>query len=358
MSKKHLICFVTLILCVLGIIMVNSASNIVASYKYNDSLYYTKRQGLFLVLGIISMFIISKIDYHVYLRNSSKLLFISFILLLLVLIPGLGQIRGGSRSWFSLGPFSFQPAEVFKVCIIFYLSHFISKNYHKTKKIKVLIIPLFILVLGFALIMLQPDFGSGFIMIASGIILLFISRLPLHYFLYLGIVGIIGSICLIAIAPYRLKRLLSFLDPFSDPLGSGFQAIQSLFAIGPGGLLGKGFNNSIQKHFYLPEPQTDFIFAIFCEEFGLIGCIGLISLYIIFVYLGMKIALASNDLEGFYLAFGITILIGLQTVVNLCVVTSLFPITGITLPIISYGGTSLVVTLMCIGIIINISKHK
>ena len=356
MSKKHLICFVTLILCVLGIIMVYSASNIVASYKYNDSLYYTKRQGLFLVLGIISMFIISKIDYHVYLRNSSKLLFISFILLLLVLIPGLGQIRGGSRSWFSLGPFSFQPAEVFKVCIIFYLSHFISKNYHKTKKIKVLLIPLFLLVLGFALIMLQPDFGSGFIMIASGIILLFISRLPLHYFLYLGIVGIIGSICLIAIAPYRLKRLLSFLDPFSDPLGSGFQAIQALYAIGPGGVLGVGFNQSIQKHFYLPEPQTDFIFAIFAEEFGLIGSLVLLFIFGYFFYTCFKVAFKSQDQEGFYLAFGLTSLLCIQTIVNLCVVTGLFPVTGVTLPLISYGGTSLVITMMCIGIIINVSK--
>ena len=213
---------------------------------------------------------------------------------------------------------------------IFYISHHLSKNYHQTKSIKQIILPLLTLLLGFGLIMLQPDFGSGFIMIGSGVILIYISLLPLSFFIFLGFFGLLGALILIIIAPYRLKRLLSFLNPFSDPLGSGFQAIQALYAIGPGGLLGVGFNNSVQKHFYLPEPQTDFIFAIIAEEFGLIGCLFIIFLFYKLFITGTKIALQSKDLQGFYLAIGCTCLITLQTVVNLCVVTGLFPVTGYT----------------------------
>lgn len=330
MNKRNLLILITISLCFIGIIMVYSASNIVASAKYNNAHHYIQRQSVFLVVGLLAMYLTSKIDYHIYLKHSTKLLFFGYLLLILVLVPGIGKIRGGSQSWFTIGPISLQPSELFKIFMIFYLSQFLSNHYQQTKKLKLIIKPLLFITLGFGLIMLQPDFGSGFIMIASSIALLYISQLSLIYFFYLGIIGIIGATSLIVVAPYRLKRLLSFLDPFSDPLGSGFQAIQSLYAIGPGGILGVGFNNSIQKHFYLPEPQTDFIFAIYAEEFGLIGSIFLVSLYFSFIYLGIKIALKSNDFQGFYLAFGITILFGLQSIVNLCVVTGLFPVTGQT----------------------------
>ena len=356
MSNKNKIFFITLSLCLIGLLMIYSASNIVALDKYKDSFYFFKRQSLFFLFGLIIMFVTSKIDYHSYINHSKKLLLFGYLLLIWVLIPGIGQVRGGSQSWYSLGPFSFQPSELFKIFIIFYLSNHLSKNYHRTKKIKYIILPLFSILLGFGLIMLQPDFGSGFIMTGSGIILIFISLLPLYFFMFLGLLGILGALLLIIIAPYRLKRLLSFLDPFSDPLGSGFQAIQSLYAIGPGGILGVGFNNSIQKHFYLPEPQTDFIFAILSEEFGLIGSIFTIFLFYKLFQTGTKIALQAKDLQGYYLAMGCTCLISLQTIVNLCVVTGLFPVTGVTLPFISYGGSSLVVTMMCIGIIMNIAK--
>ena len=356
MENKTTIKRLTYILCLIGLILIYSASNIVCLDKYNDSFYYLKRQAIFFFIGLFLMKITSGIDYHILLKKANNVLIISSILLVLVLIPGIGIVRGGSQSWFSLGPISFQPSELFKVSIILFLSNYLKTHYPNTKKLKTILPPLIITLLGFALIMLQPDFGSGFVMIASSISLIFISALPIKYFVYMGILGMIGAIGLIVVAPYRLVRILSFLDPFSDPLGSGFQAIQALYAIGPGGLLGVGFNQSIQKHFYLPEPQTDFIFAIFAEEFGLIGSLVLLFIFGYFFYTCFKVAFKSQDQEGFYLAFGLTSLLCIQTIVNLCVVTGLFPVTGVTLPLISYGGTSLVITMMCIGIIINVSK--
>jgi len=324
-TKLKIIIF---ILCFIGILMVYSASNVVAQDTYQDSYYHFKRQFIFLGIGMMMMLFFSKLDYHFLFNYAFVSLIIGYLLLFIVLIPGIGQVRGGSQSWFSLGFISFQPSEVFKVSIILYIAKYLAKYYHQTKKLKIMIKPLFFLLLGFALIMCQPDFGSGFVMVGACILMLFVSAFSLRYFIYLGIMGIVGATGLIIAAPYRLVRLLSFLDPFSDPLGSGFQAIQSLYAIGPGGLLGVGYNQSLQKHFYLPEPQTDFIFAIYAEEFGLVGSIFLVSVFFLFCYYGIKIALKSKDLEGFYLAFGIVSLLGIQTIVNLCVVTGLFPVTG------------------------------
>lgn len=357
MLSRNRLLLIVLLLCVIGLMMVYSASSVVALEDYNDAFYYFKRQGLFCIVGLFVMRIVGHIDYHIYQKHVYKILLIAFVLLILVLIPGIGQVRGGSRSWFSLGSLSFQPSEFFKVAIVMYLAYYFSNHYNRSKKLRTVIVPLFFLLLGFLIIMCQPDFGSGFVMMGAGIILLFVTAFPLYYFVYLAIIAIIGAGALILMAPYRLTRLLSFLDPFSDPLGSGFQAIQSMYAIGPGGLLGVGFNQSFQKHFYLPEPQTDFIFAIYAEEFGLVGSVFLVVLFFLFFYTGIKIALKSDDLFGFYLALGIVGLLGFQTIVNLCVVTGLFPVTGVTLPFISYGGSSLVVTLALSGILLNIAKQ-
>ena len=206
--------------------------------------------------------------------------------------------------------------------------------------------------------MLQPDFGTGVIIVMSIIGLLFISGINMNFFYISGIFGLIGGVILILIAPYRFKRILSFINPWIDPLGSGFQAIQSLFAIGPGGLLGLGLGNSIQKHFYLPEPQTDFIFAIISEELGFLGILIVSTLFLTIIYRGIKISLNSKDLFSKYLSFGITFQLSFQTLLNLMVVVSLIPITGVTLPFLSYGGSSLLITLCEMGILLNISKYK
>ena len=206
--------------------------------------------------------------------------------------------------------------------------------------------------------MLEPDFGTGVVIVMTIIILLFISGVKMNFFIKLGILGLLGIVILVIIAPYRMERIVSFINPWSDPLGSGFQIIQSLYAIGPGGLLGLGLGNSVQKHFYLPEPQTDFIFSIISEEFGFMGVLIVSSLFITIIYCGFKIAMNCEDYFRKYLAFGITFGLAFQTMLNLMVVVGLIPVTGVTLPFLSYGGSSLLISLISIGILLNINKYN
>ncbi len=339
--------------------MIYSSSSIWAEYKFNDPYKYLKAQTIFLILGIIIMIIVSKIPYMYYLNKANIILLICFFLLILVLIPGIGTIRNGSRSWFGIGGFGIQPSEFMKLGLIIFVSKYLYKNNKNIKSIKKCIIPiLLITLLVFGLIMLQPDFGTGVILVMSIVGLLFISGVNMKFFIVLGIFGVIGATGLILVAPYRFERILSFIDPWLDPLGSGFQAIQSLFAIGPGGLLGLGLGNSIQKQFYLPEPQTDFIFAIISEELGFLGILIVSSLFLLIIYRGIKISLTSKDLFSKYLSFGIIFQLSFQTLLNLMVVVGLIPITGVTLPFLSYGGSSLLVSMASIGIILNISFSK
>ena len=346
-----------ILLTVFGLIMIYSSSNIWAEYKFNDGFKYLKSQTLFLILSYISIFIISKIPYTIYKKYANILLFICIVLLILVLIPGIGTIRNGSRSWFGIGPLGIQPSEFTKLALIIYTSKYLTNN--KIKDIKTSILPLLIIVfLIFGLIMLEPDFGTGIIIVVSIISLLFVSGVNMSFFIKLGILGLIGIIVLIIIAPYRLERIISFINPWSDPLGSGFQIIQSLYAIGPSGLLGMGLGNSIQKHFYLPEPQTDFIFSIISEELGFLGIIIIATLFITIIYRGFKISIKQEDNFAKYLSFGITFSIAFQTILNLMVVVGLIPVTGVTLPFLSYGGSSLLISMTSIGILLNISKNK
>ena len=249
--------------------MIYSSSSIWAAYKFNDPYKYLKTQSLFLLISYIIINIVSKIPYQIYKKYSNPILLSCIVLLILVLIPGIGTIRNGSRSWFGIGSFGIQPSEFAKLGLIIFTSKYLSNN--KIKDIKTSVLPILLVVfIIFALIMLQPDFGTGVIIVISIISLLFISGVNMNFFIKMGIIGLIGIIALVIIAPYRMQRITSFLNPWSDPLGSGFQIIQSLYAIGPSGLLGTGLGNSIQKHFYLPEPQTDFIFSIISEEFAYI----------------------------------------------------------------------------------------
>ena len=355
--KFDKILFLTvLVLSVYGLLMIYSSSSIWAEYKFNDSFHYLKYQSIFFIIGIILMIIISKVNYNFYYKYSNLILLISLILLILVLIPGIGSIGNGSRSWFGIGSLGIQPSEFCKISLIIFTSKYLSKN--SIKKVFDIIPILFILLVFFGLIMLQPDLGTATIMLISSLIILFIAGVSKKFFIMGGVLGIIGVIGLIIIAPYRIDRIISFINPWEDPLGTGFQIIQSLYAIGPGGLLGNGYLNSIQKHFYLPEPQTDFIFSIICEEFGVVGSIIVVSLFGVLLYRGIKISNNSNDLFSKYLSFGIIFQIIFQTIMNLSVVVGLIPVTGVTLPLISYGGSSLLISMASIGIVLNISKKK
>ena len=360
MKKMDTILLLTVILLsIFGLFMIYSASNIWSTYKFQDGFHYVKYQSLFFGIGLILMLSISKINYLIYYKYANFLLFISFLLLILVLIPGIGSIRNGSRSWFGIGSFGIQPSEAAKISLIVFTSKYLSSSNNYLKNYRKGIFPILgIALIFFGLIMLQPDLGTGIILFLSILSILLIAGVDWKFFVGGGVLGILGFIILIVIAPYRINRITSFLDPWQDELGTGFQMIQSLYAIGPGGLLGTGYLNSVQKHFYLPEPQTDFIFSIITEEFGVVGAILVTTFFGIILYRGIKIACECSNLFGKYLTFGILFQIIFQAIMNLMVVVGLIPITGVTLPFLSYGGSSLLVSMSSIGILLNISQKK
>lgn len=359
--KKYdkILLLAVIIISLFGALMIYSSSYVWAEYKFDDPYKYLKSQVIFLIVGYIVMILISKFPYQNYKKLANIIFGICFLMLILVLIPGIGTVRNGSRSWFGIGGFGIQPSEFTKLGLIIFTAKYLSNNSRELKDIKKGVFPILgVLILVFGLIMLEPDFGTGVVIVMTIIVLLFVSGVKMNFFIKIGIVGIIGIVVLILVAPYRMERIISFLNPWTDPLGSGFQIIQSLYAIGPGGLLGLGFGNSIQKHFYLPEPQTDFIFSIISEEFGFMGVLIVSSLFITIIYRGFKIAMNCEDLFGKYIAFGITFGLAFQTILNLMVVVGLIPVTGVTLPFLSYGGSSLLISLTSIGILLNIGRSS
>ncbi|MBM7647218.1 cell division protein FtsW [Bacillus ectoiniformans] len=357
-APDYLLLILILSLLSIGIMMVYSASAIWAEYKFNDAFFFAKRQLLFGTIGIGAMLFIMNVEYWTWRHLSKSAIIICFVLLILVLIPGIGMVRNGSQSWIGAGAFSIQPSEFMKLAMIIFLARFLSENQKNIIYFKKGLFPSLALVFtAFGLIMLQPDLGTGTVMVGTCIVMIFISGARIFHFAVMGVIGIAGFAALVLSAPYRIKRITSFLDPWSDPLGSGFQIIQSLYAIGPGGLFGLGLGESRQKFFYLPEPQTDFIFAILAEELGFIGGAFVLFLFSLLLWRGMKIALGAPDLYGSLLAAGIISMLAIQVMINVGVVTGLMPVTGITLPFLSYGGSSLTLMLMAMGILLNISRY-
>ncbi|AST97421.1 stage V sporulation protein E [Shouchella clausii] len=349
---------VTIALLVIGLIMVYSASAAWASYRFSDSFFFAKRQLFFGGTGVLLMFVMMRLDYWVWRTYSKIILIVCFALLVIVLIPGVGLVRGGAQSWLGVGAFSIQPSEFMKMAMIIFLAKFLADHQKWIVTIKKGLVPsLGLVLLAFALIMMQPDLGTGAVMVGTCTVMIFTAGARIKHFVALGLIGVFGFVALIASAPYRIQRITSFMDPWSDPLGSGFQIIQSLLAIGPGGLLGMGLGESRQKYFYLPEPQTDFIFAILAEEMGFLGGVTVLLLFAILYWRGIRIALGAPDLFGSFLAIGIITMIAIQVMINIGVVTGLMPVTGITLPLLSYGGSSLTLMLVSIGVLLNISRH-
>ncbi len=348
----------TFILVLFGILMIYSASCIWAEYKYNNPYYYLIRQILFAIIGIIIFIIVNKINIFFWYKNASIIFLLSLILLILVLIPGIGIVRGGARSWIGIGNFSIQPAEFIKIFFMILLSKYLSNYPKDIKSLKNLI---FLgLLIGFItiLIMLEPDLGTAIVFLLSIGILIIISGLPFKYFIIIILFSIVGFSFLIISEPYRINRIISFIDPWKDPLNTGFQTIQSLYALVPSGIFGLGLFKSKQKYFYLPEPQTDFIFAIIKEELGLIGVIFLLTLFFIIFYNGILISLKTKNLFLKYLALGIIILLFVQFFINISVVIGLLPVTGITLPFISYGGSSLLLNIFGISLLCKIGREE
>mgnify|MGYP001180640805 CR=1 FL=1 len=352
------ILFPTLMILAIGIVMVYSASAVLALHDFGDSFYYLKRQLFFAILGLAGMAFMMRLDYRQLKSVANAALIAGFVLLVLVLIPGIGVVRGGARSWLGIASFGIQPSEFMKLAMVLFAAKTLAENPSRIVSLRRGLLPMLALLgAAFGLIMLQPDLGTGAVLVGATMMVLFAAGARIRHLAGLGVLGLAGLAALIAAAPYRLRRITAFLDPWSDPLGAGYQAIQSLYAIGPGGLVGLGLGMSRQKYNYLPEPQTDFIFSIIAEELGFIGASAVVLLFFLLVWRGMRTAIAAPDLFGSLLAVGIVGMIAVQVVINIGVVTGLLPVTGITLPLVSAGGSSLTLILASIGILLNISRH-
>ncbi|MDE5565464.1 MAG: putative lipid II flippase FtsW [Anaeroplasmataceae bacterium] len=356
--KKHLLLYqiVLFTIILIGLVMIYSASSVWAEYKTGNPYYYLLRQGLFFGVGLVGYIIATKIPYSFWMKHANKIFLVCLILLVLVLVPGIGIVRGGARSWIGIGDFSIQPAEFMKLGLIIFTSKFLTKNEGILKKNLYFYLYMIFVGILFGLILLQPDLGSGIILVGSIVFLLFTGEFQIKNIIIGIILAGVALALMILAAPYRLERILSFIDPWQDPLGTGFQIIQSLYAIAPASLFGYGLFKSRQKYFYLPEPGNDFIFAIICEELGILGGIFVILLFGIIIYIGFKLAKACKDRFAAYLSFGFTSLLMLQVFINIAVVIGLIPVTGVTLPFVSYGGSSLVISMFMMGIIVNILK--
>lgn len=348
------------ILLAFGLLMVLSASSPIAyasEATNHDSFYYFKKQFLWAILGSIGMFAAANYDYQKMKKLAFPALCISVLLLLLVLVPGIGRKINDARRWIYIGPINFQPSEVAKIAMIVFFSYSLSKNHKELKNFSVFLLYIAIIGVVAVIIMMEPHFSCTMLIVATSVILMFVAGAKIRHFLVLclPVIPVLGLV--IIKSPYRLARVLSFLDPFEDIQGAGWQIVQSLYAIGSGGIFGAGLGQSRQKYLNIPEPQNDFIFAILAEEFGLLGAILVSVMFIFLIARGVKIALRAPDLFGTLLTTGIVAMIAIQALVNIAVVTSSIPVTGMPLPFFSYGGTALAITMTEMGIVLNVSKH-
>ncbi|KPK98002.1 MAG: hypothetical protein AMJ95_06385 [Omnitrophica WOR_2 bacterium SM23_72] len=348
---------VTVILICIGIVMIYSASSIYALERYKDSFFFLKRHLSFLLIGMLLTFFVMSVDYRKLKDYAKPLLLISLLLLVLVLIPGIGREVSGARRWFRYKFISFQPSELASLCMIIYMADFISRKGHEIKDFLKGFVPA-LSVIGFMalLILMQPDLGTTIAIVVVALIMLFIAGARLSHLLSMLIAGLPLLYVLIFSVPYRKMRILAFLNPWMDPKGSGFQIIQSQIALGSGALFGVGLGHSRQKLFYLPAAHTDFIFSIIGEELGLLGTLGVILLFMIFLQQTLKIIKNANDRFGTFLAMGLVLMFALKAAINIGVSCGLLPTKGLPLPFISYGGSSLIFDMISVGLLVNIGR--
>lgn len=357
--EYYFIFIITALLLVAGMVMVSSASMPFGESYHNDAFYFIRKQILWSVISLILLFIFSRIDYHKIAKISNFLILISIGLLAIVLIPGMGTEIGGSRRWINLPFFSLQPSEFVKIAIIIYLSDVLNKKYRQIYKIKTILFPAFIfLLIATFLIFMEPNFSVAVTIWIIIFILMFVGEVRFKHIIGIGITWLIFSIGYLFLENYRRERIFAFLNKTVEAGGSNFQINQSLIALGSGSIFGVGLGNSLQKYSYLPEANTDFIFSIIGEEFGLIGTLFVVALFILFVFFGIRIALKAKDYLGRLMAIGITSLVTTQALINIAVTVGAIPVTGMTLPFISMGGSSLISMMIGVGILLNISKYK
>ncbi|OGD56526.1 cell division protein FtsW [Candidatus Berkelbacteria bacterium RBG_13_40_8] len=354
----YIFALIILILSLFGIIMVASSSMVISQEKFGSNYYFAGRQALNLLIGIILMIVTYHIDYRFWKKNAFWMFLITITLLILVFVPGVGHKFGGAQRWIGFGPIMFQPAEIIKLTFLIYLAAWLEKKADNVKTFFTGFIPFFVLigVIGF-LIMKQPDFGTLTVIVATAAVMFFISGANIYH-LCLGVGSLtVLAVILIKAAPYRLQRLLVFLNPSIDSQGAAYHINQALLAIGTGGLWGLGFGGSKQKYLYLPQVHTDSIFAIIAEEMGFIRASLVLLMFLCIGFRGYKIAKNAPDNFSKFLSIGITSWILIQAFINLASMLNLVPMTGVPLPFISFGGSSLIILLAATGIMLNISKH-
>jgi len=350
---------IILLLILVGFIFIYSSSSVFALEKMGQASFFVRKQFLGFILGLFAIFITINLPLNFIKKFTPAFFLFSLLLTSLTLIPQFSLKIHGSNRWLSLGGIAFQPSELIKIGLMMYTAYFLDKKLYKYGSFFKNFLPL-LLILGItALILLrQPDFGLTAALYVTIFSLLFIANYQIKYLILTVFMAFLGSIVLILYKPYRFKRVLTFLDPWKDPLGSGFQIIQSLIAIGSGNFWGVGISNSRQKFFYLPMQHTDFIFSIIAEETGFLGSLLLILLFILFLYFGLRIILKLEDNFSLFAGLGFIILISLQALINFCVVTGLLPTKGVGLPFVSYGLSSLICSMTMIGLILNFVKNN
>jgi len=353
----HSLLITTVLLVGFGVIMVYSASGISSGEKFHDPYYFLKREILWATVGFSLLFLISRFDYHYFAKISKPLLLFSIFLFVLLFSP-LGVSAGGARRWLRIGPLTLQPSELAKLAVVVYLAEFLSRKRKKITEFATGFLPPLILLAPFVIFLLwEPDLGTAILILMVSFLLLFIAGAKLSYLCSLFLCSLPAFFLFIYKSPYRRARILTFFQPCADPQGIGYQINQSLIALGSGGILGKGLGKGAQKLFFLPESHTDFIFSIVGEELGIFGTLFLLFLFTFLICQGKKLAQDSRDAFGYFLATGITLMIGLGAILHIGVAMGVFPAKGTPLPLVSYGGSALVVSLMAIGILLNISTQ-
>lgn len=350
--------FVALALVGIGIVMVYSTSAIIAGDRFGDPYYFLKRQALYAGIGFVLMILMMFFPYEMLKRFAYPIFILSVLLLIAVLIPGIGHRAGGAMRWVKINGFSFQPSEFAKLGLIIFLSYFLTKKEGKIRSFSFSFLPTILLSgLVIGLVVKEPDFGAALFLTVMVFLLLFISGARVIYIASAFLLATPVIYYLLMNAEYRLKRLMGFIRPWENSTGTSFQIIQSFLSFGSGGLFGLGLGEGRQKLFFLPAPHTDFIFSIIGEELGLAGAMLVVLLFFILTLRGVLIGLSIQDRFGAYLALGITLMISLQAAINMGVVLGLLPTKGLTLPFVSYGGTSLIANLIGLGILLRLSTH-
>jgi cell division protein FtsW len=357
-SPDYVLFLLVALLLGVGVVMVYSASAILATERFRDPYFFLRKQCFWAFLGLTVMWGAMSMDYRRWRRFVLPLLTVAFALLVLVLIPAIGQEINGTRRWLRWGPVSFQPTELAKLALVLYLADFLARRQAQIGRLWTGFLPP-LLVTGAmaALILRQPDLGSSVALVAVVLCMLFVAGARWVHMALVGAAAVPVIALAVTGASYRLRRVFAFLDPWADPRGAGFQIIQSYLALGGGGLTGRGLGESKQKLFYLPEPHTDFIFAIVGEELGFVGAVIVVLLFGLVLWRGARIALRVADPFGALAALGITAMVGTQALVNLGVVVGLLPTKGLPLPFVSFGGSSLLVAMAGVGLLLNISMH-